>query len=238
MRKLKIMEHISLDGVIQASGEDGFPYADRTVPYRTPAGRDTLLAEHGGRFDLLLGRRTYDMWSAFWPAAPSSPMAEGLNAATKYVATHRPESLEWPWPDSVGSSTLTSTLLEQGLADEVLLVVYPVLLGTGKRLFAEGTSPCTFEHVSAAVGWLWLGEAPSEHKRSAFIYDILVRPEYRGQGHGTRVLQAVEAWANTLGMQHIDLHVFGHNTGAQRLYNRAGYRATNIRMRRTLPGTP
>jgi len=260
MRKLKIMEHISLDGVIQASGEDGFPYADRTVPYRTPAGRDTLLAEHGGRFDLLLGRRTYDMWSAFWPAAPSSPMAEGLNAATKYVATHRPESLEWgpcEWlgPDIVGgirriksqagpglilwgSSTLTSTLLEQGLADEVLLVVYPVLLGTGKRLFAEGTSPCTFEHVSAAVGWLWLGEAPSEHKRSAFIYDILVRPEYRGQGHGTRVLQAVEAWANTLGMQHIDLHVFGHNTGAQRLYNRAGYRVTNIRMRRTLPGTP
>jgi dihydrofolate reductase len=107
MRKLKIMEHISLDGVIQASGEDGFPYADRTVPYRTPAGRDTLLAEHGGRFDLLLGRRTYDMWSAFWPKAPSSPMAEGLNAATKYVATHRPESLEWgpcEWlgPDIVG----------------------------------------------------------------------------------------------------------------------------------------
>ncbi|WP_297356483.1 hypothetical protein [Paraburkholderia sp.] len=49
----------------------------------------------GRRFDLLLGRRTYDMWSAFWPKAPSSPMAEGLNAATKYVATHRPESLEW-----------------------------------------------------------------------------------------------------------------------------------------------
>jgi dihydrofolate reductase len=170
MRKLKIMEHISLDGVIQASGEDDFPYADWTVPYRTPAGRDALLAEHGGRFDLLLGRRTYDMWSAFWPKAPSSPMAEGLNAATKYVATHRPESLEWgpcEWlgPDIVegsrriksqagpdlilwGSSTLTSTLLEQGPVDEILLVVYPVLLGTGKRFFAEGTPPCTFELVS------------------------------------------------------------------------------------------
>jgi len=170
MRKLKIMEHISLDGVIQASGEDDFPYADWTVPYRTPAGRDALLAEHGGRFDLLLGRRTYDMWSAFWPKAPSSPMAEGLNAATKYVATHRPESLEWgpcEWlgPDVAegirriksrtgpglilwGSSTLTSTLLEQGLADEILLVVYPVLLGTGKRFFAEGTPPCSVELVS------------------------------------------------------------------------------------------
>ena len=94
MRKLKIMEHISLDGVIQASGEDGFPYADWTAPYRTPAGREELLAAHGGSFDLLLGRRTYDMWSGFWPKAPSSPMADGINAAKKYIATHRPESLE------------------------------------------------------------------------------------------------------------------------------------------------
>ncbi|SAK73615.1 hypothetical protein AWB79_04264 [Caballeronia hypogeia] len=170
MRKLRIMEHISLDGVIQASGEDDFPHADWTAPYRTSAGRDALFAEHGGRFDLLLGRRTYDMWSAFWPKAPGSPMADGLNAATKYVATHRPESLEWgpfewvgpdafegirriksqPGPDVIvwGSSTLTSTLLEQGLADAVLLVVYPVLLGAGKRFFAEGTRPCSFELVS------------------------------------------------------------------------------------------
>jgi hypothetical protein len=58
MRKLKIMEHISLDGVIQASCEDDFPYADWSVPYRPPAGRDELFAAHGGRFDLLLGRRT------------------------------------------------------------------------------------------------------------------------------------------------------------------------------------
>ncbi len=167
MRKLKIMEHVSLDGVIQASAEDGFPYADWTVPYRTPAGRDELFAAHGGRFDLLLGRRTYDMWSGFWPKAPGSPMADGINAATKYVVTHHPESLEWgPFeglgdigdvlriksqkgPDLIlwGSSTLTSTLLEQGLADEILLVVYPVLLGTGKRFFAEGTPPRSFELV-------------------------------------------------------------------------------------------
>ena len=141
MRKLKIMEHISLDGVIQVSGENGdFPYSDWTAPYRTPAGREALLAAHGGTFDLLLGRRTYDMWSGFWPKAPSSPMADGINAATKYIATHRPESLEWgPFeslgpeivegirriksqdgPDLIlwGSSTLTSTLLEHGLADE------------------------------------------------------------------------------------------------------------------------
>jgi dihydrofolate reductase len=171
MRKLKIIEHISLDGVIQVSGDGGgFPYSDWTAPYRTPAGRDEMLAAHGERFDLLLGRRTYDGWSGYWPKAPSSPMADRLNAATKYVATHRPESLEWGpcegvGPDLVedvrriksqdgpelvlsGSSTLTSAVLEQGLADEAVLVVYPVLLGTGKRFFAEGTPARTFELVS------------------------------------------------------------------------------------------
>jgi len=170
MRKLKIIEHISLDGVIQTTGEDDFPYSDWTAPYRTPAGRDAITAAQGERFDLLLGRRTYDIWSGFWPKAPSSPTADGLNAATKFVVTHRPESLEWgpseglgpnivedvrriksqDGPDLIlwGSSTLTSTLLEQGLADEVLLVVYPVLVGTGKRFFAEGTALCSLELVS------------------------------------------------------------------------------------------
>jgi len=170
MRKLRIFEHISLDGVIQSSGEDDFSYGDWTAPYRTPAGRDALFALQGGSFDLLLGRRTYDQWSGFWPKAPSSPMSDALNAATKYVVTHRPESLAWgPFegvaPDIVdgvrriksqdgrdlilwGSSTLTSTLLEHGLADEVFLIVYPVLLGKGKRIFAEGTPPRAFEPAS------------------------------------------------------------------------------------------
>jgi dihydrofolate reductase len=96
-------------------------------------------------------------------------MADRLNAATKFVVTHRPKSLEWGpveglGPDIVegvrriksqdgpdlllwGSSTLTSTLLERGLAEEVVLIAYPVLLGTGKRLFAEGTPPRSFELV-------------------------------------------------------------------------------------------
>src|ERR1700722_13745284 len=171
MRKLRIMEHISLDGVIQHStDDDDFPYSDWTAPYPAAAGRDAILATYGGSFDLLLGRRTYDIWSGFWPKAPSSPMADGINAATKYIATHRPESLAWgPFegvgsdivegvrriksqdgPDLVlwGSSTLTSTLLEHGLVDEVLLIVYPVLVGTGKRFFAEGTPGGTFELIS------------------------------------------------------------------------------------------
>jgi dihydrofolate reductase len=171
MRKLKIIEHISLDGVIQHSADDGdFPYTDWTVPYRTPAGRDAVMAAHGESFDLLLGRRTYDIWSGFWPKAPSNPIADRLNAATKYVATHRPESLGWgPFvglgPNIVegirriksqggrdlvlsGSSTLTSTVLEHGLADEVVLIVSPVMLGTGKRFFAEGTPARSFLLVS------------------------------------------------------------------------------------------
>ena len=171
MRKLRLLEHISLDGVIQGTvDDDNFAYEDWAAPYRTPAGRDEVTAAHGSNFDLLLGRRTYDILASSWPKAPSSPLAHGLNAATKYVVTHRPESLEWgPYealgPDAVdgiraiksqdgpdlilwGSSTLTSMLLEHGLADEILFIVYPVLLGTGKRLFAAETPPRSLELVS------------------------------------------------------------------------------------------
>ena len=172
MRKLRIFEHTSLDGVIQigSPGDGNFPYGDWTAPYRSPAGLEAVLALQGESFDLLLGRRTYDLWSGYWPQAPGGPMADALNAATKYVATHRPDSLQWePFerlgPDMVadvrrvksqdgpdlilwGSSTLTSTLIAHGLADEVVLFVYPLLLGTGKRLFADGTPARALELAS------------------------------------------------------------------------------------------
>ena len=166
MRKLRIFEHISLDGVIKPGGtNDESDYANGgwTTPYRSAAGRDAVLAAQGKSFDLLLGRRTYDLWSGFWPKAEKSPMADALNAATKHVATHRPESLDWgpvkhlgadilegvraakatDGPDLIvwGSATLTSVLLEQGLADEVVLIVYPLLMGPGKRFFSDGAVP-------------------------------------------------------------------------------------------------
>lgn len=167
MRKIKIIEHISLDGVIQAPGgpgEDGdYPYGGWSAPFRDPAAGEAIMAAHSKGFDLLLGRHTYDIWASYWPTAKNG-FADSINVATKYVATHRPESLGWgPFeglgrdivegvrsvkakdgPDLIlwGSSTLTSMLLEHGLADEVMLLAYPVLLGKGKRFFSNGTPPC------------------------------------------------------------------------------------------------
>lgn len=166
MRKLRIIEHISLDGVIQAPGgpnEDGdYPHGGWAVPHFDPAVGEAIDAAHGESFDLLLGRRTYDIFASHWPKQ-SGPMAESLNAATKYVATHRPDSLGWGPAESLGtdlveavrriregngpdlivwgSSTLTPVLLEHGLADEVLLLVFPILLGAGKRFFSDQASP-------------------------------------------------------------------------------------------------
>ena len=157
MRKIRIFEHISLDGVIEHDGD--YAYGAWTAPYRSPAGLAAVIEAHGTGFDLLLGRRTYDIWADYWPKAGKSPMADALNAATKYVATHRPDSLGWrpvkdlgadiiegvrgikskDGPDLIvwGSSTLTSVLLGQGLVDEVVLFVYPVLLGRGKRILSD-----------------------------------------------------------------------------------------------------
>jgi ribosomal protein S18 acetylase RimI-like enzyme len=85
------------------------------------------------------------------------------------------------------------------------------------------------------VGHLWLAATASEHGPGAYIYDIGVLPQYRDRGYGTRALQAAERWASELGIEHIDLHVFGHNAGARRLYEREGYEATRIYMTKVLP---
>jgi dihydrofolate reductase len=173
MRKIRIIEHISLDGVIQGPGgpkEDDYLYGGWAAPHHDPAVGEAIVAAHGDDFDLLLGRRTYDIWSGFWPTAPKSPMADAINSATKYISTRRPDSLAWGpaedlGPDIVagvrrskamdgphlivwGSSMLTPVLLEHELADEILLLVFPVLLGTGKRFFSDGTPPRELALVS------------------------------------------------------------------------------------------
>ncbi len=174
MRKIRIFEHISLDGVISPEkrneGDDDYAHGGWTAPYRSPEGREAVTAAQGSGFDLLLGRRTYDLWAGYWPKAGSSPIADSLNAATKYVATHRPDSLQWgpvkslgadineairvikatDGPDLIvwGSSTLTSVLLGHGLVDEIVLIVYPVLLGRGKRFFSDDADPRKLALVS------------------------------------------------------------------------------------------
>ena len=168
MRKIRINEHISLDGVIQGFGgpeedRDGdYAHGGWAVPLSDPAIGEAIAAAQGERFDLLLGRHTYDIFTRYWPKL-KDPVADKLNAARKFVATHRPDSLEWgpvedlgtdisngirsvkasEGPDLVvwGSSTLTPVLLQAGLVDEVLLLVFPVLLGKGKRFLSDKVAP-------------------------------------------------------------------------------------------------
>ena len=179
MRKIRIIEHISLDGVIQGPGgpdEDragGYAHGGWSASYRSAAGGEAVVEAQGRSFDLLLGRRTYDIFAGYWPKVQNHPIADGLNAATKYVATHRPDSLGWGPVEDLGaeivegvrrvkskdgrdlivwgSSTLTSVLLEQELVDEVLLLVYPVLLGRGKRFFSDSADPRELALVSTKV---------------------------------------------------------------------------------------
>ncbi len=175
MRRIRIFEHISLDGVIapapRKDGDDDYVNGGWTAPFRSVDGREFVVDAQGEGFDLLLGRRVYDLWSGYWPKAQKSVIADRINGATKYVVTHRPESLTWgpvqglgtDWVEGVrsvkaeggpdlilwGSSTLTSPLLERGLVDEVVLFVHPVLLGSGVRFFSDSASPQQLSLVSS-----------------------------------------------------------------------------------------
>lgn len=171
MRKIRIFEHISLDGVIEH--DEAYTYGAWTAPFRSVEGMAMLLNTYGTGFDLLLGRNTYEAWIKFWPTAGDFPMANAINAATKHVVTHRPEGLDWgpvkrlgvnlmdelqelkstEGPDLVlsGSISLTSVLLEAGLVDEVILIVYPVLLGKGKRILAEEFKAHQLEYVRTST---------------------------------------------------------------------------------------
>ena len=177
MRKFRIFEHVSLDGVI-SPGNRGeysaeFAHGGWTAPYRSPEGAAMVLEAQGARFDLLLGRNTYDLWAGYWPQAGSFPMADRLNAATKYVATHRPDSLTWgpvgtlgdevmagirklkaqDGPDLIvwGSAKLAAELMGQALVDELVLIIYPVLLGRGLRFFSAGAAPRELALVSSTA---------------------------------------------------------------------------------------
>ncbi|AZO11919.1 MULTISPECIES: dihydrofolate reductase family protein [unclassified Mesorhizobium] len=171
MRKIIAATFVSLDGVMQAPGgpeEDpvgGFKFGGWTFHYFDEVAGAALDELFSKPFALLLGRRTYDIFAAYWPYQKDK-IADAFNPATKYVATHRPDSLTWEnthslGPDVVarlrqlteedgpdlliqGSGNLIQTLLANGLIDEIRLMIFPLLLGKGKRLFGDGAMPAAF----------------------------------------------------------------------------------------------
>ncbi|MCW2962712.1 MAG: dihydrofolate reductase [Thermoleophilia bacterium] len=175
MRKVIGATFVTMDGVMQAPGgpeEDtsgGFRYGGWTVPYFDDMSGGAIDAVMREPFDLLLGRRTYDIFAAYWPFVDDSDIAERFNACIKYVATSSSEALTWKRTvrlqgnvvDAIrqlkesdgpnllvqGSSVLYQTLLHEDLLDELTLLVFPIVLGTGKRLFGTGAVPAAFETV-------------------------------------------------------------------------------------------
>ncbi len=176
MRKLIVLSFITLDGVMQAPGgpeEDpagSFSYGGWTVPYFDEFLGKVMTEQMSKPFDLLLGRKTYEIFAAYWPHQ-TDPGASGLNNAKKFVASHRPLTLEWsnsvlirdvaqevkklkeqdgPEIQVHGSSELIQTLLKHDLVDEFWLKIFPVTLGCGKRLFGEGAFPGGFKLLESS----------------------------------------------------------------------------------------
>lgn len=178
MRKLIVLSFITLDGIMQAPGgpeEDpssGFKYGGWSVGYFDDELGKIMSEQMGHPFDLLLGRKTYDIFAAYWPRVNDDTGA-AINRATKYVVSHRPVSLEWkttvpidgdivgkikklkeengPELQVHGSGNLIQTLLKNDLVDEFWLKTFPVALGNGKRLFAQGTMPSGFTTLDTQV---------------------------------------------------------------------------------------
>ena len=179
MRKLIVSTFLTLDGVMQAPGgpgeddEGGFSYGGWSVNYW-----DDLMGQVMGEatsrpFAMVLGRKTYDIMSAFWPNAPEDAGGKVFNEATKYVASRGRPTLEWsnsvlidgdagdglavlkqedgPELQVHGSSNLIQTLLRNNLVDEYRLWVFPVVIGSGKRLFADGAIPAGLRLVDSKV---------------------------------------------------------------------------------------
>ena len=177
MRNVIVLEFMTLDGVIQAGGapeEDpsgGFAYGGWQAPYADEVLGKVMARQLSLPFELLLGRKTFDIWAAYWPHhADQWPV---VNPATKYVASTTMTSHEWqptvflsrdvaeqvtklkqqPGPDLhvYGSANLVQTLMRHDLVDAFWLKIYPLTLGSGKRLFADGTIPAAFKVTESLV---------------------------------------------------------------------------------------
>lgn len=179
MRPLVVNTFVTLDGVMQAPGgpeEDptgDFTHGGWSAGYWDEAMGARMGELMGAPFDLLLGRKTYEIFAAHWPHVPDQPGAEELNSARKYVASRTLDNVEWnnstllegdvaeavakikqeegPEIQVHGSSDLIQTLLEHDLIDEFRLMIFPVVLGTGKRIFGDGAPPAGLELTDSAT---------------------------------------------------------------------------------------
>ncbi|MCB0031129.1 MAG: dihydrofolate reductase family protein [Anaerolineales bacterium] len=177
MRKIIVLEHLSLDGVIQGPGgpeedpSNGFTLGGWVAPFSDEVTGSLLRNMMSMPFDLLLGRKTFDIWAPYWPQ--HGDVWPEVNTATKYVASNTIDSHEWQpslflsgdvaaqiadikqqdGPDIHvwGSGDLLQTLMAHDLVDVFWLMIYPVTLGSGKRLFAEGTIPARFQVTQSTV---------------------------------------------------------------------------------------
>ena len=175
MRKIVVLTFLSLDGVMQAPGgpqEDpsgNFKHGGWTVPYFDDSLGKIMDGQMGHPFDLLLGRKTFEIFASYWPDHPEE--GAGINKATKYVASNTLKSHDWsksvflsgdvpkeikklkaqdgPELQVHGSSNFIQTLLEHDLVDELWLKIFPVTLGAGKRLFDKGAMPAAFTLVES-----------------------------------------------------------------------------------------
>ena len=171
MRKLIVISHITLDGVLQAMGganEDtsgGFAYGGWIAPYSDEVLGAVVRKEMNTPFDLLIGRKTFDIWAPYWPH--HADIWPAVNTATKYIASNTITSAEWQPTVFLGgaiaekisqvkqtqgldlhvygSGNLIQTLMKHDLVDAFWLKIYPLTLGTGKRLFTDGTIPAAFK---------------------------------------------------------------------------------------------
>ena len=179
MRKLIVSTFLTLDGVMQAPGgpgEDdsgGFAFGGWSMKYWDELMGQVMDEAWSKPFDLLLGRKTYDIFAAYWPHAPEEAGGKPLNDATKYVASRSHPTLEWsksvliegdaaegvaalkrtPGPELQvhGSGNLIQTLMRHNLVDQYRLWVFPLVLGAGKRLFSDGTIPLALKLVDSKV---------------------------------------------------------------------------------------
>ena len=172
MRKLIVSTFLTLDGVMQAPGgpaEDdsgGFAHGGWSVNYWDEQMGQVMGEAMSAPFDLVLGRKTYDIFAAYWPHATDNPGAKPLNDATKYVGSRsRPTLIDGDPAEGItalkrddgpelqvhGSGDLIQTLMRHNLVDQYRLWIFPLVIGSGKRLFSDGTTPSALRLVDSKV---------------------------------------------------------------------------------------